>query len=164
VLLGQLVGLVQQAPQVVAHRDIAGLAGHLGQRIQRLGQALAQHRHVHSRLGQQRARAAALLVQQRAEQVNRFDDAVVAAHGQRLCVCQRLLETRGELVHPHCESSSVIRAGPRRRCWKDAVAPPRFKGGCDCTPRPVSLRPACRNGCGRRVDPDQFRAVEGLSG
>ncbi|KAG0946421.1 hypothetical protein G6F31_014327 [Rhizopus arrhizus] len=95
VLLGQLVGLVQQAPQVVAQRNVAGLAGHLGQRVQRLGQALAQHRHVHPGLGQQRARAATLLVQQRAEQVNRFDDAVVAAHGQRLCVCQRLLETRG---------------------------------------------------------------------
>ncbi len=100
-LLGQFVGLVEQPVQVVADRQVAFLPGDLRQGVQRLGQPLAQHRHIDPRLGQQRARAAALLVEQRSEHVHRFDDVVVAAHGQRLCVRQRLLETRGELVHPH---------------------------------------------------------------
>ncbi|BBJ99814.1 hypothetical protein I4I65_16660 [Xanthomonas campestris pv. campestris] len=37
-----------------------------------------------------------------------FDDVVVAAHGQRLRVGQRLLEPRGELVHPHEKSSELV--------------------------------------------------------
>ncbi|CCP11348.1 RNA polymerase sigma factor sigX [Stenotrophomonas maltophilia SKK35] len=52
----------------------------------------------------------------------------------------------------------MIRAGHCRRCWKDAVAPPGFKGDCDCIRRPVSPRPACRTACCRRVDPAQASA------
>ena len=115
VLLGQLVGQVEQAGQVVAHRQVAGLAGHLRQLLQRLAQPLAQQRHVDAGLGQQRPGAAAGLVQQRGEHVHRFEQVVVAAHGQRLRVGQRLLETRGELVHPHRESLVENVAGRCRR-------------------------------------------------
>ena len=93
--------LPESSVQIVADGQVAGLAGDLGQRIERLVEALAQHRHVDPRLRQQRARAAALLVEQRTEDMHGFDDGVVATDGQRLCVGQRLLETRGELVHPH---------------------------------------------------------------
>jgi hypothetical protein len=127
VLLGQLVGLVQQAPQVVAHRDVAGLAGHLGQRVQRLGQALAQHRHVHPGLGQQRTRAAALLVQQRAEQVNRFDDAVVAATASDCAsasACwKREVSLSIRIANPH-RSSGRPAPAMLERCG----CPTRFQG------------------------------------
>src|SRR5205085_2965650 len=48
-----------------------------------------------------RARAAALLVEQRQQQVRGFDEVVVAADGERLRVAERLLEPGGELVHSH---------------------------------------------------------------
>ncbi|MNM52088.1 hypothetical protein D3C81_631600 [compost metagenome] len=115
VLLGQLVGVVEQATEVVAHRQVASLAGHLGQRIQRFSQPLTQHRHVDACVGQQRTAAAAGLVKQRAEHVYRFDDVVVAANGQRLGVGQRLLEVGGELIHPHGSSSSM---SWNQRCWR----------------------------------------------
>ena len=66
---------------------VAGLAGDLGQPVQRLGQALAQHRHVDAGLGQQRARAAALLVQQRQQQVRRFD--ACCGRGRRPATARR---------------------------------------------------------------------------
>ncbi|MNV54687.1 hypothetical protein D3C71_1468930 [compost metagenome] len=120
-LLGQLVGGVEQPVEIVADGQVALLSGHLGQRFQRLVEAFAQHRHVDPGLGQQRARAAALLVQQRGEYMHRFDDVVVAAHGQRLGVSQRLLETRGELVHPHGEFLFHVMASVAGRCNGYAV-------------------------------------------
>ena len=41
------------------------------------------------------------LAQQREQQVRGLDQVVVAAHGERLRVAERLLEARGELVHAH---------------------------------------------------------------
>src|SRR3546814_9612793 len=61
--------------------------------------------------GEQRARAAAGLVQRRQQQVRGFDQVVVAAHGQRLRVGQRLLETRGEFVHAHGKALGIRMAG-----------------------------------------------------
>jgi hypothetical protein len=118
-LLRQLVGDVEQAHQVVADRQLAGLAGHLGQAFERLAQALAQQRHVDAGLRQQRARAAALLVEQGHQQVRRFDEIVVAAHGQRLRVLQGRGEARRQLVHPH--GNRLGNDGrPCRRCFPDA--------------------------------------------
>jgi hypothetical protein len=99
--LRELVGDVEQAREVVGDADVAGLAGDLRQLVERLADAFAQQRRVDAGLREQRARAAALLVEQRGEQVHRFDDVVVAADGERLRVGERLLEARGEFVHPH---------------------------------------------------------------
>ena len=124
-LLRQFVGDVEQAHQVIAGLHVAGLAGHLRQLVQRFGQALAQHRHVDARLRQQRPGAAALLVQQRQQQVRGFDDGVVAADGERLGIAQRLLETRGEFVHAHGKSRGSRPS--RGQCLLDAVADRGFK-------------------------------------
>ena len=120
-LLRQLVGGVEQAAEVIAHRQVAGLPGHLGQRVQRLAQPFAQQRHVDPGLGQQRPAAATGLVEQRGQHMHRLDDVVVAAHGQRLRIGQGFLEVGGELVHPHGghpESGAGV-AGDTR---SDAVA------------------------------------------
>ena len=53
-LLRELVGDVEQARQVVADADVAGLAGDLGQLVERLAEALAQQRHVDAGLREQR--------------------------------------------------------------------------------------------------------------
>ena len=97
----KLVGEVEQARQVVADVDVALLTTHLRQAPEHVIDALLQRRHVDLRLRQQRRGRAALLAEQRGHHVRRFEHVVVAAHGQRLRVGQRLLETRGEFVHAH---------------------------------------------------------------
>jgi hypothetical protein len=104
-LLRQLVGEVEQAVEIIAEVDVAFLPGDPRQALEQLVHALREHRHVDLRLGQQRAGRAALLAEQGRHHVHRFEHVVVAAHGQRLGVGQRLLETRREFVHSHVEKS-----------------------------------------------------------
>ncbi len=100
-LLGQLVRLVEQAPEVVGDVHVSGRTLDLRQALQGLAQTGAQPVDVDVRLGQQVACRAALLVQQGQHQVCRLDELVVATHRETLGIGQGHLELRRELVHPH---------------------------------------------------------------
>ena len=63
----------------------------------------AQQVDVDARLVEQRAHAAALLIQQREHHVRGLDVLVVAADRQRLGIGQRQLEFAGQFVHSHGE-------------------------------------------------------------
>src|SRR5690606_14560899 len=121
---------------VVADADVAGLAGHLWQFLQRLAEPFAQQRHVDPGLRQQRLGAAAGLVDQRGHQVGGFDHAVVAPDRERLRVGQGLLEAGSELVHPH-GGFLDISGGPGRNVPEMRPRPAAFKlgrAGGQCPP------------------------------
>ena len=73
----------------------------LRQPVERLAEARAQQIHVGARLREQRADGAAFLVDQGEQHVERLEELVVAADGQRLGVGERRLELAGEFVHAH---------------------------------------------------------------
>jgi len=101
-LLGQLVGDVEQAVEVVGDMHLALGALHPGQVIQCLTKAGTQLVHVHTGLGQQVTYAAAFLVEHGDHQVDRLDELVILAHGKALGIGQGHLEFAGQFVHPHC--------------------------------------------------------------
>src|SRR5690606_16637542 len=143
-LLRELVGHVEQPGQVVADGDAALLAGDLRQAVEDLAEALAQQRHVDAGLQQQRARAAALRVEQRRQQVRRLDQVVVAADGQRLGVRERLLEARGELVHAHGEV--FLPAGELvPKCGRPAPVASRRKARESGADKMSATIPSCRS-------------------
>ena len=100
-LLGEFVRDVQKLVEIVAQQHLARRPFDLGQTIQRGGQLGAQLRHIGAGLLQQRARGAALLVEESPHQVHGLDVLIVAAHGKRLSVRQSALEFGGQLVHTH---------------------------------------------------------------
>ena len=100
-LLGQLVGDVEQAIEVLRHVHVARRALHRRQLVDGRVQVLAQLGHVGAGLDQQRAGTAVLLVEQRAEHVRGLHELVVAPDGQGLGVGQGRLESAGEFVHSH---------------------------------------------------------------
>ena len=100
-LLRQLVGLVQQPAEIVRDMHVALAALHRWQALEHDAEPRAQLVDVDAGLRQQVARAAALLVEQRDEQVHRLDELVVAADRKALCILQRELEFAGEFVHSH---------------------------------------------------------------
>ncbi len=100
-LLRQLVGEVEQPGQLVADVDIAFLPSDLRQLLKQSADALAKRRRIDLRLGQQRRGGAALLIEQRCHHVRWLKHVVVAPHGQRLRIGQRLLKTRSKFVHSH---------------------------------------------------------------
>ena len=99
--LGQLVGLVEEATELVANVDVSASPLDLGETIQGLTQGRAQAVDVRVRLGQQVAHRAPLLVQQCDHQVHGLDELVVPPHRQTLGVRQGHLKFRCQLVHPH---------------------------------------------------------------
>ncbi len=100
-LLRFLVGQVEQVAEVATDRHLAAMTFDLGQPGQRLTQILLEGRHIDTGAGQQRRSAAIVLVDQRQQQVLRFDELLVAANGQALGIGQRLLELGGEFVDTH---------------------------------------------------------------
>ena len=86
---------------------LAAGALHAGQAVQRLAQARAQHVAVAAALVEQRAHGAALLVEQREQQVDGLDQLVIAAQGERLRVLQGSREFGREFVLAHAEALSV---------------------------------------------------------
>ncbi len=89
---------------------------HPGQLFQRLAELCPQRVHIHSGGRQQRPHAAALLVEQRQKQMNRFDIVVIAPDRERLGIGQRHLKLVGQFVHSHM-------AIPRKFDW---AVPPSF--------------------------------------
>ena len=91
-LLRELVGDVEQAVQIVRDIDVAFLSGDLRQLLQDLPDACTQRGHVDAGLREQRHGRAALLVEQRGQEVHRFEHVVVAPDCERLRIGERLLE------------------------------------------------------------------------
>ena len=87
-LLGELVGDIEQAIEVLRHVHVTGRALHRGQLVDGRVQVLAQLGHVGAGLHQQRAGGAVLLVEQRREHVRGLHELVVLAHGQGLGIGQ----------------------------------------------------------------------------
>ncbi len=100
-LLRDLVGEVQQPPEVVRQVHLAARAFHLRQSVERFTQLRAQRVDVGSALVEQRPHGAALLVQQGLHEVHGLDDLVVAPQGKRLRFLQRGLELGREFVLAH---------------------------------------------------------------
>jgi hypothetical protein len=100
-LLGELVGLVQQPIELVAHMDVAAGALHCGQSVEQIAEGGAQTIDVDVRTGQQVPHRAALLVQQGNHQVDGLDKLVIPTDGQALSICQGHLKLCGQLIHSH---------------------------------------------------------------
>ena len=107
-LLGQLVGEIQQTHQLGGDADLSGRALHDGQTFQLSFQLPFQTGQIEAGLGQQRTRRTAAVAQQRAEHVNRLQGTVVAAHGDRLRIRQGVLQCIGEAFLSHGLSSGSV--------------------------------------------------------
>ena len=81
-LLGELVGQVEQARQVIADIDVALLPADLRQPVEQPLHTLLQERYVDLGLGQQRRGGAAVLIEQRRHHVGGFQHVVVAPDRQ----------------------------------------------------------------------------------
>ena len=106
-LLCQLVGDIQQLVEVIAEQHLAGRTLDLRHPLQSAGQIRTQFRHLDARLLQQRPGGAALLVEQRGQQVHRLDVLIVAPDGERLGIRQCRLKFGRQLVHSHSNSLEV---------------------------------------------------------
>ena len=104
-LLRVLVRQVEQIGQVAADLHLAGVAFHLGQARHRLFRRALQRGDVDAGARQQRGAGAVVLPQQRQQQMLRFDELLVAAHGDALGIGQGLLELGGEFVEAHVYGS-----------------------------------------------------------
>ena len=101
-LLGEPVRHVQGACERIADLHVAGIpAGHGGQPRQHLAELRAQRADIDPGLGKQRSHAAALLIEQRDQHMQRFDELVVVAERQALRLGQRRLQPCCQLVHSH---------------------------------------------------------------
>ncbi len=100
-LLGEFVGDIEDAVQIIGDVHIALRALDFGQPVQGFAELRTQFVHVHIGLRQQVAHRAALLIEQRDHDVLRLDELVIAADGERLRVGQGLLEFTGQFVHTH---------------------------------------------------------------
>ncbi len=100
-LLRQFVGEIQEAVQFIRDIDMAFLPGHARQAIKDFAQARAQCRNVDAGLRKERRGRAVRLIQQRDQQMRRFQHVVVASDRETLRIGERLLETRGEFVGAH---------------------------------------------------------------
>ena len=69
--------------------------------IEDVAKLRAQRVDIHLRHAQQVAYRTALLVEQRHHQVNRFDELVIAPHGEALRIGQRHLKFIGQFIHSH---------------------------------------------------------------
>ena len=107
-LLRDFVGDVQQLDGLVREIDLPGRARDPRQAVQALAQRRAKHVHAHAGLGQQVARGAALLVQQRDHNVHRLDELMIHAHGQALGLGQGQLEFAGQFVHSHGKNPRIL--------------------------------------------------------
>ncbi|MNZ58444.1 hypothetical protein D3C78_764510 [compost metagenome] len=85
-LLGQAVGLVEQARQVLRHVHVAGGVLDFRQLVELFAQRLAQAVDVKAHLHQQRLDRTTLLIDQRLQQVRRLDGGMVHTNGQGLGV------------------------------------------------------------------------------
>ncbi|MCY1454183.1 hypothetical protein D9M71_712310 [compost metagenome] len=85
-MLGQAVGLVEQARQVLGHVHVARGVLDFRQLIEFFAQRLAQAIDVEAHLHQQGFDRTTLLFQQRLQQVHRLDGRVVHAHCQGLSI------------------------------------------------------------------------------
>jgi len=74
---------------------------HRGQAVERLAERGTQLVYIHICLREQVAHRAALLVEQRRQQVGRFDELVIAPDRETLRVRQRHLEFACQSIHPH---------------------------------------------------------------
>ncbi|MNG97126.1 hypothetical protein D3C79_562240 [compost metagenome] len=85
-LLGQAVGLVEQARQVLGHVHVAGGVLDLRQLVEFFDHCLAQAIDVETNLHQQRLDRTTLLFDQRLQQVQGLDGGVIHANGQGLSI------------------------------------------------------------------------------
>ena len=100
-LLRLLVGQVEQVGQITPHLHIATVPLDLGQPLQGLLQIPLEHRHIDTGPPQQRYRTSFFLVQERQQQMLRFDELLVVAVGEALRIRQCLLKFGGEFVESH---------------------------------------------------------------
>src|SRR5690606_22344445 len=99
--LGELVGHVEEAPEVIGDMNLTGRALNLGDALQCLAQLGAQRVDVDLRLPEQRSHRAAILIEQGNHEVNGFDELVIPSNRQRLGIRHGHLELAGQFVHSH---------------------------------------------------------------
>ena len=100
-VLRQFVSNIQQAPEIIGNMDVARHPLHLRQLVEQLAQLGAEQVDVYVCLHQQVTDRAALLIEQRRHQVGGFDELVITANRQALCLGQGLLELAGHFIHAH---------------------------------------------------------------
>ena len=100
-LLGQAVGLVEQARQVLRHVHVAGGVLDFRQLVEFFHQCLAQAIDIEAHLHQQWLDRAALLFEQCLQQVHGLDGRVVHAYGQGLGIGYCKLQLAGQTVYSH---------------------------------------------------------------
>jgi len=133
-LLGEAIGLVEQARQVLGQVDVAGGVLDFRQLVQFLGHRLLEGVGVETDLAQQRLDRAALLVEQRLHQVQGLDGRMVEADSDGLGVGKGKLQLAGQTIDTHgitsvgagrCDELHLERkpAG----CSLDEVERPGFK-------------------------------------
>ena len=96
-LLGELVRHVEQAHEVATDVHVAGGAGDRCDPLDENPQPRPKLIDVHVRPGEQRPHAAALLIEQRHEQVGGLDELMVAAHREALGIGEGELEPGRQL-------------------------------------------------------------------
>ena len=130
-LLRELVGLIEQATELIGDMHVTGRALHRRQAVQRLAKRRAQLVHIDVGLGEQMAYRAPLLIEQCRQQVRGLDELVVTAHRNALGIGQRHLEFACQSVHPHgeisdwsCIAPDMGRHGENTRRAEARMAPP----------------------------------------
>jgi len=91
-LLRQLVGYIEQAPQVIGNMHIAGHAFNTGEVLQRLTQLGAQAVDIDIGLTQQMSHTAALLIQEGDHEMQGLNELMIPPHRQTLGIRQRHLK------------------------------------------------------------------------
>ncbi len=120
-LLRELVGDVEEFQEVVRGMHLARRAFHRRDAADLLEQARAQQVHVDAGAIEQRARAAAFLVEQREQQVHRLDELVIAADRERLRIRQRELEFRRQPILSHRGAPGCVPARWMRPAGMDST-------------------------------------------
>ena len=146
-VLSEAIGQVQQPRKVVGDVHLARLRTlHRRLTVEHLAEPGPQLGHVGAGLVEQRPDGAALLVDQRQHQVRGFDELVVAADRDRLCIRERGLELGRQLVLSHGVATrrclwSILGAKPQisTRNTRIRRAPARARAGARA--RPI-VRPA----------------------
>ena len=100
-MLGEFVGQVQQPGQGIGDLHIAAGPGDLRQTVQRCVELRAQQFQVDIGLSEQGPHRAAFLIEERRQDMRRFDELMIPADRQTLGVTQGLLKLVRQFVHTH---------------------------------------------------------------
>ncbi len=140
-LLRELVDHVEQPRQIRRHVHFAGRAFHLRQAVEQRREIGAQLLDVRAGLGEQGPQRAALLVEQREQQVARLDLLVVAPDGERLGVGQGVLEAAGEFVVTHAHLLGAFPRGLQEAARESRYAVSLRRAQCGATTSTSTMTP-----------------------